>query len=137
MDVKELSDIFAVSPQIHVSDLEQLKADGYTRVICNRPSGESMLEDQPDSIRKAAENLGLEFIENPIVPGQMTLENVEAQRIESGKTLAYCASGTRSSIAWALSVAGRMGTAEILERMEKAGFPMPALGPQLDAMASR
>ena len=134
MDIRTLSPDFAVTPQIHVSDIETIRADGFTHVICNRPSPESAPGDKPEDIELVARAAGLGFSNNPVVMGQLTMDNVEAQKVD-GKVLAYCASGTRSAIVWALAQAGRQPTADILDSLADAGFPMPQLGPQIDALA--
>lgn len=134
MDIRTLSPDFAVTPQIHVSDLEEIKARGFTHILCNRPEMESQPGDKPDDIRAAAEAAGLTFSDNPVVMGQLTMDNVAAQQAD-GKVLAYCASGTRSAIVWALAQAGKQPTRSILATLSDAGFPMPNLGPQIDALA--
>ncbi|SDX01600.1 TIGR01244 family sulfur transferase [Litoreibacter albidus] len=134
MDIRTLSPAFAVTPQIHVSDIEDIKAQGFTHILCNRPSAESAPGDKPSDIEIVAKAAGLGFSENPVVMGQLNMDNVSAQKVE-GKVLAYCASGTRSAIVWALSVAGTQPTKDILAALDTAGFPMPQLGPQVDALA--
>ncbi|WP_394198275.1 TIGR01244 family sulfur transferase [Litoreibacter albidus] len=134
MDIRTLSPAFAVTPQIHVSDIADIKAQGFTHILCNRPSAESAPGDKPSDIEIVAKAAGLGFSENPVVMGQLNMDNVSAQKVE-GKVLAYCASGTRSAIVWALSVAGTQPTKDILAALDTAGFPMPQLGPQVDALA--
>jgi len=134
MDIRTLSPDFAVTPQIHVSDIEAIKAEGFTHIICNRPSAESAPGDKPADIEEVATAAGLTFLNNPVVMGQLSMDNVAAQKVD-GKALAYCASGTRSAIVWALAVAGTQPTADILNTLADAGFPMPQLGPQIDALA--
>lgn len=136
MDIRVLSPNFAVSPQIHAHDLDTIRADGFSHIICNRPEFESAQGDKPDDIRAAAEAAGLTFAENPVVAGQLTMENIESQS-EQGKTLAYCASGTRSAIVWALSQAGKQPTKDIIATLDEAGFPMPQLASQIEALAQR
>lgn len=131
-----MSPSFAVSPQIHAHDLDAIKEAGFTHIICNRPEMESAPGDKPEDIRAAAEAHGLSFADNPVVAGQLTIDNVEAQ-IEQGKTLAYCASGTRSAIVWALSQAGKQPTQSIIDTLADAGFPMPQLAGQIEALAQR
>lgn len=116
--------------------MDAIKDAGFTHVICNRPEPESAPGDKPQDIQSAAEAAGLTFADNPVVPGQLTIENVEAQ-VENGKTLAYCASGTRSAIVWALSQAGKQPTSAIIDTLSDAGFPMPQLAGQIDALANR
>ena len=46
MDIRPLTDDFAVAPQIDPSELPQIKAAGYASILCNRPDGEE--PGQPD-----------------------------------------------------------------------------------------
>lgn len=134
MDIRTLSPDFAVTPQIHASDFDAIKAEGFTHILCNRPEGESMPGDKPDDIKAAAVAAGMGFSNNPIVMGQMNMDNVAAQKVD-GKVLAYCASGTRSAIVWAFTQAGKQPTQTILDTLANAGFPMPQMAPQIDALA--
>lgn len=134
MDIRTLSPDFAVTPQIHVTNIDAIKAEGFTHILCNRPEAESAVGDKPADIEAAAKAAGLGFSNNPVVMGQLNMDNVTGQKVD-GKVLAYCASGTRSAIVWALSVAGTRPTKDILATLDAAGFPMPQLGPQVDALA--
>ena len=110
MDIRSLTDSYAVSPQISPGDLAAIKAAGFTTVIDNRPDGEIPGELHAAAMQTAAEALGLTFVINPVISGALTLDNVLAQKaaLESagGPVLAYCASGNRSSVVWALAHAG-------------------------------
>jgi len=136
MEIRPLSPDFAVSPQISVDDVAAIAADGYTHVICNRPAFESAPEDSPEAIKAAVEAAGLGWSDNPLAHGQLTMEHLEAQKVP-GKVLAYCASGTRSSVIWALSQAGQMETDAILGALEKAGYPTAGLRDQIEMLAQR
>ena len=50
-----------------------------------------------------------------------------------GPVLAYCASGTRCSVVWALAQAGKMPTHEILSQTAQAGYDLEHLRPMLNA----
>jgi uncharacterized protein (TIGR01244 family) len=52
-----------------------------------------------------------------------------------GPVLAYCASGTRSSIVWSLGQAGKMPTDDIIAETAKAGYDLAGMRRQLDALA--
>lgn len=136
MDIRPLTPDFAVAPQISVADIAALKADGFTHVICNRPAFESAPGETPDAISAAVAEAGLGWTDNPMAGGQLTLEMIAAQRGE-GKTLAYCASGTRSAILWGMSQAGLMPTDDILSAMAAAGYPMEQMRAQIDLLASQ
>ncbi|MEM9434586.1 MAG: TIGR01244 family sulfur transferase [Pseudomonadota bacterium] len=136
MDIRYLSPDFAVSPQIDTADIPSLKDEGFELVICNRPAFESQSDQSPDAIGAAASDADLVFRDNPAVMGQLTLEAVDAQKSDQ-KTLAYCASGTRSAVLWAFTQAGIRPTSEILMALEHAGYSLPQIGPQIEALASQ
>lgn len=126
MDIRPLNDSYAVSPQILPEHLAEIAAQGFTCVICNRPNAEIPAELSAEAMQAAAEAAGLAFVVNPVVGGALTMENVEAQRAAidgtDGKILAYCASGNRSSIVWALANAGRMPTDDLIAAGTQYGY---------------
>nr|WP_319800879.1 TIGR01244 family sulfur transferase [Rhodobacter sp. KR11] len=105
MDIRHLTPDYAVSPQITPEDLPTLQALGFTTVINNRPDGEIPAALSTEVMKAAAEALGLTFVINPIRPGDFsdTVLATQGAAIATGKVFAYCASGNRSSCAWALS----------------------------------
>ena len=136
MDIRTLSPDFAVAPQITVEDVAALAQQGFTHVICNRPAFESAPHEGPDAIQAAAEAAGLGWTDNPLVMAEMSMDHVAAQKAP-GKVLAYCASGTRSAMLWALSQAGEMETDAIMSALEQAGYPLAGLRGQIEMLAQR
>ena len=140
MDIRPLTETYAVSPQIEPGDLAAIKAAGFTTVIDNRPDGEIAPEWHTDTMRAAAEALGLTFIANPVIGGALTMENVTAQGAAiaeaSGPVLAYCASGNRSSVVWALSQAGTMPVEDLVGLPARHGYQLAHLAPQIEALAA-
>jgi uncharacterized protein (TIGR01244 family) len=139
MEIRPLSETFAVSPQIAPEDLAAIKAAGFTTIVCNRPDGEIPPEVQADAIRKVAEAEGMRFVMNPLSHGSLTMEHIEAQgralAESSGPVFAYCASGNRSSILWALSQAGKIPTDDLVEAGARAGYNLEVVRPQIDQLA--
>ncbi|WP_210527434.1 TIGR01244 family sulfur transferase [Rubellimicrobium arenae] len=134
MDIRRITPDYAVSPQIAPEDVPEIAAQGFRTIICNRPDVEVPVELSADVLRIAAEAAGLNFVENPVTHPTMTPNRIAAQSdaMASGPTLAYCASGTRSSILWSLAQAGRMPTDEILSATGRAGYDLSALRQRLD-----
>lgn len=104
-DPIQLSEQYYVAPQLEVADLAVLKSQGFERVINNRPDGEA--EDQPASqqLQAEADRLGLEYVANPVKLPELSQVQVECQSdalTESKKTLAFCRTGTRSTVLWVL-----------------------------------
>ena len=91
-------------------------------------------------MRVAAEGLDLTFIANPIVGGSITMQNVTDQgaaiATAKGPVFAYCASGNRSSIVWALSQAGSIQTNELIALPAKYCYQLEGLRAQIDALAA-
>ena len=125
--MKKLTDKLYVSVQIRPDDFEAISAAGIKTIINNRPDGEAPDQPQGSDIRGAAENLEMDYHGIPI-SGGFSLEQVEAFRgILDGAeapVLAFCKSGTRSTILWALSQAGTLSTDEIIETAGKAGYDL-------------
>ncbi|WGH78151.1 TIGR01244 family sulfur transferase [Jannaschia ovalis] len=141
MDLRPLDDTTFVAPQLEPEEMAALAAEGVTAVICNRPDAEVPPSHQAAAMQTAAEAAGLAFTFNPVAMPNLTLDAVEEQADAidgaGGKVVAYCASGTRSAVLWALAMAGRMPPEQILAATEAAGFPLGGLRSQLDALAAR
>jgi len=141
MDIRPLSPTFAVSPQISAEDIPAIVDAGYKTIICNRPDMEVPPSHQAAAIGAAAEAAGLAFIILPVTHQGLSIDLVMAQKTQmddcTGPVLAYCASGTRSSIVWSLTQAGEMPTAQIIEATAQAGYDLGGMGPQIDALATR
>lgn len=139
MDIRALTPDYAVSPQIDPADLPAIKAAGYTTIIDNRPDGEIPADLHTPIMRAAAEALGLTFVANPVIGGALTMDNVDMQRaaIEaaSGPVFAYCASGNRSSVVWALAHAGQMPADELIGIPARFGYQLEHLRPTLEQLA--
>ena len=105
--MRELDGTVAVSGQIRPGDVEELKAQGVTMIVNNRPDGEEPGQPTAGDIKDAAEAAGIDYRFVPIARG---IGPAEAQAMRTaiadagdGKLLAFCRSGTRSALAWALA----------------------------------
>ncbi|MCJ8139484.1 TIGR01244 family sulfur transferase [Falsirhodobacter halotolerans] len=138
MDIRPITDTYAVSPQIRPEDVTAIRDAGYTTVIDNRPDGEITQDLQTDAMRQAVEDAGLTFVANPVIGGQMTMDNVEAQRKAmteaTGPVFAYCASGTRSSVVWALANARYLPVEELIALPARHGYQLDHLRPMLERL---
>jgi uncharacterized protein (TIGR01244 family) len=125
---------FSVSPQIGLDDLALARADGFGLIINNRPDGEA--PDQPTSakIEQAAMRQGLAYVHVPVV-GRPTREQIETERAAiaaaEGPALAFCRSGTRSILTWALGqlASGELSRGEIVRHAAAAGYDLDAALP--------
>ncbi len=136
MQILKLTPEMSVAPQIEAEDLAAIKEAGFRSVINNRPDGESMQQPENDAIAAKAAELGLDYRFIPVVSGNFADEDVakfrDALDTMEGPVLAFCRSGTRSSVMWALANAGRMPTDRIIEAAAGAGYDLSALRWRLD-----
>ena len=141
MDIRALTDAYAVSPQIEVEDLAAIKAAGFTTVIDNRPDGEIPGDLAGHRMAEAAQAIGLTFVINPLMPGSFTPENikVQAQACEgaTGPVFAYCASGNRCSVIWAMMNAGKMPVNDLIAAPARFGYRLDQFRPMLEAQAAK
>ncbi len=138
MEIRPITPRYAVSPQITVEDVPAIVEAGFVKVICNRPNAEVPEIMQSDAIGDAVRAAGLEYEVLELTHQTMTPENVARQRDMaencSGPVLAYCASGTRCSVVWALGQCDQMSTDEILTATTNAGYQLEQLRPTLDQL---
>ena len=105
--LRQLDDRTLVSGQIAPDHMRDLRAHGVTLIVNNRPDGEEPGQPLSSQIQEAAQREGIEFRYIPIVRG-IGPADVEAMReamreCGDGRMLAFCRSGTRSTLAWAVA----------------------------------
>lgn len=142
MLIKKISPQFFVSEQISGADVGVAAAQGVKAIICNRPDNE--VQDQPaaSEVAAASEGSGVTFLDVPVSSVSITDDDVDKfERALSdlpGPILAYCRSGKRSAILWALAQAKSLDIDEILSATREAGYELSALRPRLhERSASR
>jgi uncharacterized protein (TIGR01244 family) len=138
MDIRTITDSYCVSPPIDAEDLPAIAKAGFKTVICNRPDGEVPPSHQAKAIETAALAAGLEFHILPLTHQTMTPEiiskQMELSRLD-GPVLAYCASGTRCTVAWSIGSASEGADIDqILSAAEKGGYQLDSLRPTLEAV---
>lgn len=135
MDIRPLDPALHVAPQIALQDLPALKAAGYATIISNRPDGEEPGQPDAAEVRAAAEAAGLAFVHIPVSMPALGRGEVEALRHAldtlPGPMLAFCRSGTRSTVLWALSQAGGRPADELIAAAAAVGYDLSGLRPQL------
>ena len=141
MDTKALTEDLSVYGQIRLAELKSLKEAGFQTIINNRPDGEVPRQPRSDTLAKHAKALGLNYYYIPVFPGRMTDENVQdlAKVLESdsGKILAFCRTGTRSSNLWAKTQIGKRSAEDVITRGQKAGYDLSSYKAALDAAAPK
>ena len=107
MNISQITDGYAVAPQIFPDDIAVLAEHGFVTIICNRPDGEEPGQPSAAEIAAACDAAGLAFHHIPISGLPIAAENIQEQHrliTESdGTVLGYCRSGQRSQIIWSAS----------------------------------
>ncbi|MEZ5894147.1 MAG: TIGR01244 family sulfur transferase [Parvularculaceae bacterium] len=137
-----LTEDFLVSPQINTADVAEAAAMGVTLIVNNRPDGEMIGQPASAEIEAAAKAAGLSYVHIPvdgrgISPSHISALKEALSMAPEGKTLAFCRSGTRSTIvrAYLEAASGRDADAIIAEAAA-AGYDISAHRPALEALKS-
>jgi len=139
---RRLSDHVLASPQITLADLAEAKALGVGLVINNRPEGESDDQVPGPQIEAAARELGLDYVAIPVTHAGFSGPQVEAMAAAlqgtDAKILAYCRSGTRSTLLWALAEASKGADLdELTTQAATAGYDVSPVRPLMDMLKAR
>ena len=126
---RKLTDDVLASPQIDVADVAQAAAQGVTLIINNRPEGESDDQTPGAAIEAAAKAAGIAYVAIPVSHAGFSEGQVKAMAQALGQAggpvLAYCRSGTRSTLLWALAEASGGADPDLLaERAAQAGYDL-------------
>ena len=126
---RQLDEKTLVNGQISPEDIAELKALGVTLIVNNRPDGEDVGQPESDDIEAAARAAGIDYRHVPIARG-MGPSDIEAMReamhsVGDGKLFAFCRSGNRSTLAWAVAKSEDGVSREELNRCaNEAGFDL-------------
>lgn len=141
MDIRRVTDDFSVSPQIAPEDVAALREQGFALIINNRPDGEELGQPAGAEIATAAAAAGIAYRSIPIAGGfaepQMA-EMADAIAGAGGPVFAFCRSGTRSTLLWALAQASRGEASKtIADAAAGAGYDVTPVRAAMDALALR
>ena len=139
---RKLSDTVFASPQIGLAEIEAAAAQGIRLIVNNRPEGESDDQTSGDEIAAAARAAGLGYVAIPVTHAGFSEAQVTAMAAAlaeaDGPVLAYCRSGTRSTLLWALAQARSGATPdEIAAKAAGAGYDIGPIRATVDMLASQ
>ncbi|MBR0555054.1 TIGR01244 family phosphatase [Ciceribacter sp. L1K23] len=108
MDIRQINDEYAVTGQITVADLDEIKAQGFQSIVCHRPDNEEPGQPTFAEIAARAEELGIKIKHVPVGPMGVTPEAV-ADMVDAlddfdRPMLGYCRSGARSTRTYELAL---------------------------------
>ncbi len=141
-DFRSLSDDMLASPQITPGDVSEAKTLGVDLIINNRPDDEEPGQPTGAEIEVAARDAGIGYRAIPVTSAGFSEPQVDAMAnalgSTDGKVLAYCRSGTRSTLLWSLAQARAGKSADqIAEAARGAGYDVSPIRPALDALSAR
>ena len=118
---------YHVSPQIEPLQIAEIAGNGFVKIICNRPDMEVSPFHSSSVMEDLAKQNNIEFHLLELTPEMMTPATAVIQRdlVMSckGPVLAYCASGMRCSLLWAIGEANAgMDLKLILAKTLAAGY---------------
>ena len=102
--LRRLDERTLVAGQIRPEEVEQLKSEGVTMIVNNRPDGEEPGQPFGAEIEQAARAAGLDYRFIPIertIDADQVAALAEAYERSEGDVLLFCRSGARSSYLWA------------------------------------
>lgn len=139
---RKLTDSIYASPQIGLDEVAEAARLGVCLIVNNRPEGESDDQVPGTEIEAAARGAGIAYIAIPVTHAGFSEPQVVAMASAlagaDGPVLAYCRSGTRSTLLWALSEASQGGDPDALTNMAaKAGYDISPVRPLMDMLKAR
>ena len=136
MIFKTLTPTLSVASQLTEADVVQAAHDGFRAIINNRPDGEDPSQLPAQNIARSAAQYGMDYAFVPAVSGKIGPEDIAgmAKAIAELKApvLAFCRTGTRSTMLWALTQAGTLTATEIIGIAAAAGYDLTALKSRLE-----
>ncbi|HUQ14387.1 MAG TPA: TIGR01244 family sulfur transferase [Novosphingobium sp.] len=140
---RKLTETLYASPQIGLGEVEEAKALGVGLIVNNRPEGESDDQVPGADIERAAKRAGVDYVAIPVTHSgfshpQLDALNQALDRVGDAKVLAYCRSGTRSTLLWALARAKAGESPDALAAAAaQAGYDCAPVRAMMDALAAK
>ncbi len=135
MDIRPIDDRISVAPQISPEDIAGLARMGFKTLVANRPDREEAGQPLMAEIEAAAKEHGLQWVYQPVESGNILDSDVdrfdEMIREADAPVLAFCRSGTRCTVLWALSSARYSPVEEIVGKARNAGYDISGLVPRM------
>ncbi len=106
---KPLSPQVSAASQLLPQDISALVAQGFASIINNRPDDEEAGQPSSAEIEAAAVAAGLSYLHAPVrgMPDEQAVaavaDRLKADSDRGVRTLMFCRSGMRSTVAWAIA----------------------------------
>jgi len=139
MNLAQIEDGFFVSGQLMPGQISELAAHGVKTIINNRPDDERGFYTPNNAMAEMAAQQGIDFHFIPIRHTGLTMEQVTsfASALDGadGPVVAYCASGRRCAMMWALAKAASKPADDILRACAAQGYDLSQMRPLLMQLA--
>lgn len=136
MQFKALTGKYYVSKPISADMIPALADQGFAKIICNLPDGEVPGQAQSATLADHAAAYGIEFVYIPIkvteIKPQTVLHHTKAVIETEGAVLAYCASGRRAAMMWALEFSDKYSLDRIVGKARDIGFDLSSMSQKLE-----
>ncbi len=139
---RQLTDRIFASPQITLAEVAEAAQQGIGLIINNRPEGESDDQTPGEDIAAAAAAAGIAYVAIPVTHAGFSEAQVKAMAAalaaHDAPVLAYCRSGTRSTLLWALAEASRGESPDTLAAAAAgAGYDLSPVRALMDMLAAQ
>jgi len=136
MKLAVLTPNFSALPQPAADDIGELADRGYRSIIGNRPDGETPDQPKWNDIKAAALARGMEAVHIPVVASRIDEVDIRAFR-EALEHLpkpiaAFCRTGTRSTLLWALANEACLTADERIKIAAKKGYDLEPFRSRLE-----
>lgn len=138
---RQLSPRVFASPQIGLDEVAEAARQGIGLIVNNRPEGESDDQVSGAEIEAAARAAGIAYVAIPVTHAGFSESQVramaEALASSEAPVLAYCRSGTRSTLLWALAEASQGASPQALaDAAAGAGYDLTPVRALVDMLAA-
>ncbi len=140
---RSVSPLFSVAGQIGASDILKARSQGFRKVISNRPDHEEGVDFSSNEAASLAVQNNLDYAyapaENHLIYKDETIERfIDELRDQPGPVLAYCRSGTRCTILWALAASRFQPAQLVFDYLMSQGFEeFDILAPEMEEQSSK
>ena len=134
-ETKQLTETVYVAGQVLLEQIAEFKKAGFKSIINNRPDGEGPGQPHSSELQVAVESAGLAYQFLPM-SGQLSLEMLQDAKAGFQQlptpVLAFCTSGTRSTILWCCAHVEERGVDAVLQTAADAGYQLQQIRPLLE-----
>ena len=128
MNIKSLSQSFAISEQISLEDIRELYENGFRSVINFRADNEKEGQLSSMELETAAKNYGLEYHHIPVPMGQFSevAQEYYSHVIKTcaAPTMGFCKTGKRAALVWSAHNYQLLGLDYVRSAVSAAGVSL-------------